>query len=200
MSAIHSQAIPFVPVKSSTWFVTGINRGLGRSIAEAILDRGGRVAGTVRRRTDAAELEQRFPSQLWVAELDVSDLANIPAVFDAAVEGTRPNPRSGQQRGLQPAGHGRRARTRRDAAVIADIEPSRLDSACARGHGAHASSWRRPHHPDGAIGAGQSSFSQGLSLYCATKWGIEGFFESLSQEVAGFGIRDDVGRAWSYPY
>jgi NAD(P)-dependent dehydrogenase (short-subunit alcohol dehydrogenase family) len=36
-------------------------------------------------------------------------------------------------------------------------------------------------------GAGQSSFA-GLSLYCATKWGIEGFFDSLSQEVAGFGI------------
>jgi NAD(P)-dependent dehydrogenase (short-subunit alcohol dehydrogenase family) len=37
-------------------------------------------------------------------------------------------------------------------------------------------------------GAGQAAFP-GLSLYCATKWGIEGFFDSLSQEVAGFGIQ-----------
>ena len=37
-------------------------------------------------------------------------------------------------------------------------------------------------------GAGQASFA-GLSLYCATKWGIEGFFESLAQEVADFGIK-----------
>jgi len=36
-------------------------------------------------------------------------------------------------------------------------------------------------------GAGQSAFP-GLSLYCATKRGIEGFYEALSQEVAGFGI------------
>ncbi len=78
MSAKHSQAISLVAVKSSTWFVTGISRGLGRSIAEAILDRGGRVAGTVRRGTDAAELDGRFPSQLWVAELDVSDLGTPP--------------------------------------------------------------------------------------------------------------------------
>ena len=37
-------------------------------------------------------------------------------------------------------------------------------------------------------GAGQAAFP-GLSLYCATKWGIEGFFDSLAQEVAAFGIQ-----------
>jgi NAD(P)-dependent dehydrogenase (short-subunit alcohol dehydrogenase family) len=34
---------------------------------------------------------------------------------------------------------------------------------------------------------GQVAFS-GNSLYHATKWGIEGFVESVSQEVASFGI------------
>jgi NAD(P)-dependent dehydrogenase (short-subunit alcohol dehydrogenase family) len=37
-------------------------------------------------------------------------------------------------------------------------------------------------------GAGQAGFA-GLSVYCATKWGIEGFFESLAPEVAAFGIQ-----------
>ncbi len=37
-------------------------------------------------------------------------------------------------------------------------------------------------------GTGQAAFP-GLSLYCATKWGIEGFFDSLAQEVADFGIQ-----------
>jgi len=37
-------------------------------------------------------------------------------------------------------------------------------------------------------GAGQAAFPV-LSLYCATKWGIEGFYESLAQEVADFGIQ-----------
>jgi len=36
--------------------------------------------------------------------------------------------------------------------------------------------------------AGQAAFA-GLSLYCASKWGVEGFIESLAQEVAGFGIQ-----------
>jgi len=37
-------------------------------------------------------------------------------------------------------------------------------------------------------GAGQAGFA-GLSIYCATKWGIEGFFESLAPEVVAFGIQ-----------
>jgi NAD(P)-dependent dehydrogenase (short-subunit alcohol dehydrogenase family) len=36
-------------------------------------------------------------------------------------------------------------------------------------------------------GAGQTAFP-GLSLYSATKWGIEGFYESLAQEVAAFAL------------
>jgi NAD(P)-dependent dehydrogenase (short-subunit alcohol dehydrogenase family) len=48
--------------------------------------RGSRVAGTVRKLADATELKHKFPDQLWVGELDLSDLANIPKVFSAAVE------------------------------------------------------------------------------------------------------------------
>ncbi|WP_308290681.1 SDR family NAD(P)-dependent oxidoreductase [Micromonospora sp. RL09-050-HVF-A] len=35
--------------------------------------------------------------------------------------------------------------------------------------------------------AGQRG-SPGTAVYCATKWGVEGFFESLAAEVKGFGI------------
>src|SRR6476469_8283306 len=75
-----------IPIASSTWFITGINRGLGRNIAEEVLRRGGRVAGTVRKLADANPLKQGFPDRLWVGELDLSDLANIPKVFMAAAQ------------------------------------------------------------------------------------------------------------------
>ena len=174
-----------MPVSSSVWFITGINRGLGRCLAEAVMRRGGRVAGTVRHVGDARELQQTFPRQLWVGELDLSDLANIPRVFDAAA-----------------AHFGRVHAVVSNAAysLLGAAEELELDAIrhivdtnlvgsiqLARAAVAHM----RPRGGGRIIqissGAGQAGFP-GLSLYCTTKWGIEGFFEALSQEVAGFGI------------
>jgi len=174
-----------IPISSSTWFVTGINRGLGRSIAEDVMRRGGTVAGTVRKLADANELKQRFPDQLWVGELDLSDLANIPKVFSAAVEqlGRVHAVVSNAGYGLMGAAEELELDDIRhivDTNLIGSIQLARAAVAHMRPLGG------------GRIlqissSAGQSAFPA-FSLYCATKWGIEGFFDSLSLEVAGFGI------------
>ncbi|HYZ84836.1 MAG TPA: SDR family NAD(P)-dependent oxidoreductase, partial [Bryobacteraceae bacterium] len=75
-----------IPISSSTWFITGVGRGLGRNIAQEVMQRGGRVAGTVRNRTHAEELRKEFPDHLWVAELDLADLATVAKTFRRAVE------------------------------------------------------------------------------------------------------------------
>src|SRR6185369_12353041 len=85
MSQTTSQTPSRIPLSSSTWFITGIGRGLGRNIAEEVMRRGGRVAGTVRDLAQVDELKNRFPDQLWTGELDLSDLANIGNIFRAAV-------------------------------------------------------------------------------------------------------------------
>jgi NAD(P)-dependent dehydrogenase (short-subunit alcohol dehydrogenase family) len=122
---------------------------------------------------------------LWVGELDLSDLANIPKVFSAAVE----------QRGRVHAVVNNAAYILMGAAEELELDAirhncgyqaHRLDPTGTRGGGAYASSRRRTHPPD-TSSAGQSAFP-GVSLYCSTKWSIEGFFEALSQEVSGFGI------------
>jgi len=87
MKERRSQTSSRVPIASSTWFITGINRGLGRSIAEEVMRRGGRVAGTVRNLAHADQVKKQFPDQLWVRALDLSDLTNIANVFQAAVGG-----------------------------------------------------------------------------------------------------------------
>jgi NAD(P)-dependent dehydrogenase (short-subunit alcohol dehydrogenase family) len=86
MSTTQVQTSFRVPVSASTWFVTGINRGLGRSIAEEVMRRGGKVAGTVCNLAQAGELKQEYPDQLWVKMLDLSDLATVARAFHAAVE------------------------------------------------------------------------------------------------------------------
>ena len=185
MSNPASHSFPHIPVSSSIWFITGINRGLGRCLAEDVLRRGGKVAGTVRNLASADDLKRRFPGQIWVGELDLSDLANIPNVFHAAV------------------GHfGRVHAVVSNAAysLLGAAEELELDAIrhivdtnltgsiqLARAAVAHM----RPAGGGRIIqissGAGQAAFA-GLSLYCATKWGIEGFFDALAQEVTGFDI------------
>src|SRR5690349_18358414 len=86
MRETKSQTTSHIPISSSTWFITVINRGLGRSIAEEVMQRGGKVAGTVRNLAHADELKKQYPGQLWIGGLDLSDLANIATTFHAAVE------------------------------------------------------------------------------------------------------------------
>jgi NAD(P)-dependent dehydrogenase (short-subunit alcohol dehydrogenase family) len=186
MSETKSQTTLPIPISSSTWFITGIGRGLGRSIAEQVMQRGGRVAGTVRNLAHADELKKQFPGQLRIWELDLSDLANIAKTFHAA------------------AGHFGRVHTVVSNAaysLLGAAEELELDAIrhivdtnligsieLARAAVAHMRPFGGGHIVQISSGAGQASFP-GLSLYCATKWGIEGFFESLAQEVADFGIR-----------
>jgi NAD(P)-dependent dehydrogenase (short-subunit alcohol dehydrogenase family) len=61
---------------AQTYLVTGANRGLGLEFCRQIAGRGGRVIGTVRDRSKAAELEH-VGDQVRVVELDVSDPASI---------------------------------------------------------------------------------------------------------------------------
>ena len=148
--------------------------------------RGGRVAGTVRNLAHADELKKQFPDQLWIRKLDLSDLANIANTFHAAVEhfGRVHAVVSNAAYSLLGAAEELELDAIRhivDTNLIGSIELARAAVAHMRplggGRLVQISS-----------GAGQAAFP-GLSLYCATKWGIEGFFESLAQEVADFGIQ-----------
>jgi NAD(P)-dependent dehydrogenase (short-subunit alcohol dehydrogenase family) len=53
-----------------TWFITGVSRGLGRAIAQAALNEGDAVIGTVR---DGAPDLAAGPGKLQVVKLDVTD-------------------------------------------------------------------------------------------------------------------------------
>lgn len=174
-----------IPISSSTWFITGINRGLGRNIAEEVMRRGGRVAGTVRKLADVKQLKEQFPNRLSAFELDVSDLANVPNVFRDAVQHAGRIHAVVSNAGYSLIG----AAEELDLDAIRHIVDTNLTGSIqlARAAVAHM----RPRGGGRIIqissGAGQSGFP-GLSLYCATKWGIEGFFEAFAPEVAGFGI------------
>lgn len=60
-----------------TWFITGSSRGLGRSITEAVLKKGGNVAATARNPQQLEAFVNQFSNQILALQLDVNDKAQI---------------------------------------------------------------------------------------------------------------------------
>ncbi|KAJ7197030.1 NAD(P)-binding protein [Mycena pura] len=67
------------------WLVTGASSGLGLALVNAVLAAGERVIATLRKPENLKDLEAKYPrEQLLVQRLDVTNLAEIKTVFDAA--------------------------------------------------------------------------------------------------------------------
>lgn len=168
-----------------TWFITGTSTGFGRALTEQLLARGERVAATARSPEALAALQDRYPHTLWIGRLDVCDGGAIDAVVARAVEelGRIDVVVSNAGYGLIGA-----AEESTDEQIRRQIDTNLLGSI--RLIRAFLPHLRRQH--GGRIVqlssmGGQAAFPS-ASVYHATKWGIEGFVESVAQEVAPFGI------------
>lgn len=168
-----------------TWFITGASAGLGRALAERLLARGDTVVATVRRDGVLEDVQARHGERLLVLTLDVTDTAAIRArVAQAfAAVGRIDVVVSNAAYGLFGA-----------AEELSDVQIDRqiatnltgsiqliravLPFLRAQGGGRVVQV---------SSEGGQIAYP-GFSLYHATKWGIEGFVESVAQEVAPFGI------------
>ena len=168
-----------------TWLITGVSSGFGRHLTEQLLERGDRVVGTVRSTGKVSDLAERYPSAFRPEVLDVTDTPAVRAIVDRAFT------ELGQIDVIvSNAGYGLfgAAEELTDAQVEHIIATNLVGSIAliraalpqlrAQGNGRiiQISSY-----------GGQVAFA-GNSLYHATKWGIEGFMESVAAEVAPFGI------------
>lgn len=167
-------------------FITGINRGLGRHLAEQVLDGGGCVAGTTRQLDQLGPLQVRHGNRLLPMLLDVTDLDAINAAVGTAFAtfGRLDAVISNAAYSLLGAA---------EELTSAAIERILATNLLASIHLARAAIPALRQQGGGRLIQVSSSCGQvgfpGLSLYCASKWGIEGFFESLAGEVEGFGIQ-----------
>jgi NAD(P)-dependent dehydrogenase (short-subunit alcohol dehydrogenase family) len=175
-------------MSARTWLVTGASSGIGLALVQQLLARGDRVAATVRSTscTQALdELREPFGNALRVFELDLTDGERIAACMDEVfarmgrIDVLVSNAGSllvGAAEELDPA----QIRRQLDTNLLGPILLMRAALPHLRRQGGG-------HIVQVASEAGQTALP-GTSLYNASKWGIEGFCESLSLEVAGFGI------------
>ena len=170
---------------SKTWLITGTSSGFGRSLAEELLSRGDRVVGTVRKLASMDDLKVRFGDQLHVEVLDVTDTDRIRTVVCSTFAELGRIDVVVNNAGYGLAGAAEEVtddqiRRQIDTNLIGSIQVIRAAIPFLREQGGGRVIQL-------ASMGGQITFPN-LSLYHATKWAVEGFVESVAQEVAPFGI------------
>jgi NAD(P)-dependent dehydrogenase (short-subunit alcohol dehydrogenase family) len=171
---------------SKVWMITGASRGLGAHIALAALDAGDQVVVTARRPESLDALFANDLDRVLKLRLDVTDQAQADAAVEAALT------HFGRLDVLvNNAGYGQlgpfEVNTQADVERQFQTNVFGVFNVCRAvlpamrsqhsGHIFNLSSM------GGLIGMG------GAALYSASKFAVEGFSESLAQEVASFGIR-----------
>lgn len=170
---------------SKIWFITGAARGLGAEIARAALAAGDCVVATGRDRRKVEEAYAGFGNRVLARELDVANGEQALDAVDHAVD------RFGRIDVLvNNAGFGQMGmfelNTPDDIARQFDTNVHGVFNVTR----AALPTMRRQRSGRilnlSSIG-GMIGF-EGASLYCAAKFAVEGFSESLALEVARFGI------------
>ena len=168
-----------------TWLITGVSSGFGRELTEQLLARGERVVGTVRRPETVADLAERYADTFRAELLDVTEASQVRDVVERSFTGL-----GRVDVVVSNAGYGLfgAAEELSDEQVEHIVATNLLGSInLIRAALPHLRAQRGGRVVQMSTYGGQVAFP-GNSLYHATKWGVEGFAESVAQEVAPFGI------------
>ena len=171
--------------EKKVWFITGAGRGMGADIAKAALAAGYAVVATGRN-TDAVSKAVGESGDLLVVKLDVTSRADAEAAATAAVDrfgridvlvNNAGNFYAGFFEELSPED----VRAQVETLLFGPMNVTRAVLPIMRrqrsGLVVTISSVA------GIVG------QEFVSAYCASKFGVEGWMESLTPEVAPFGIR-----------
>ena len=167
------------------WFITGSSRGLGRSLTEAVLASGAKVAATARNPRQLDDLKQKYGTKILPIQLDVTNNTQIANAVDQTVKafGRIDVLVNNAGFGITGAAEGyteEQVRSQLETNLYAPIAITRAVLPVMRkqrsGYILQISSI------GGRVG------NAGLSIYQAAKFGLGGFTEALAKEVTPLGI------------
>jgi NAD(P)-dependent dehydrogenase (short-subunit alcohol dehydrogenase family) len=169
----------------STWLITGCSTGLGRALAEAVLDRGDNAVVTARDAAGVQDLADAHPDTALALALDVTDHRRVVEVVEQAQQ------RFGAVDVLvNNAGYGYRAAVEEgDEADVEQLFATNVFGAVAATKAVLPGMRARR---SGAIvnisSIGARITPAGSGYYSATKAALEGLTGSLRKEVEPLGI------------
>lgn len=171
---------------SKTFFLTGSARGLGRSIATAILDAGHQLVATARKPDQLDDLVARYGARILPVALDVTDFEGAQAAV---------------QMGMDRFGRLDVVINNAGFADVGAVEDMPMPSIASQFNtnflgSVHVIKAALPVLRQQGAGRiiqlssiGARIATPGAAAYYATKWALSGFVESLAIEVAPLGIQ-----------
>ncbi|SNS38734.1 NADP-dependent 3-hydroxy acid dehydrogenase YdfG [Streptosporangium subroseum] len=170
----------------SVWFITGASRGFGLLIAREALARGNQVVATARHSSDIQKALPDAGDDLVAVDLDVTNARQAAAAVQAATDafGRIDVVVNNAGRGVLGAVEeisDDEARAVFDVNVFGTLTVQRAVLPVLRA--------QRSGHVINISSVGGLVGSPGWGIYGATKFAMEGFTETLSQELAPLGIR-----------
>lgn len=168
------------------WLITGVSTGFGRALSELILEKGGKVAGTVRKEADKAAFEKLAPGRAFAILLDVTDEAAVHRGVKEAEEKL-----GGIEVLVNNAGYGFEGAL--EEATLADFRRQfdvNVFGAIAMMQATlpYLRSRHAGHILNISSMGGLMTFP-GISAYHGSKFALEGISESLAKEVKHLGIK-----------
>jgi NAD(P)-dependent dehydrogenase (short-subunit alcohol dehydrogenase family) len=169
------------------WFVTGASKGLGLSLVNQLLNKGFNVAATSRRIDDLHRAVRTDDASFLPLQVDLKSEASVKQAIQATIDHfgridvVVNNAGYGMVGSLEELSD-QEARENFDVNVFGSLNVIRQAMPYLRqqqsGHILSISSI-----------AGFTGGFPGFGIYCATKFAVEGFSESLAAEAKTFGIK-----------
>ncbi|HTA92673.1 MAG TPA: SDR family oxidoreductase [Polyangiaceae bacterium] len=168
------------------WFITGTSRGFGREWLLAALERGDKVAATARKLDTLKDIAEKYESTLLPLELDVTNRAAAASAVDQAYE------HFGQlDVVINNAGYGLFGMVEEvtEAQARAQMETNFFGALWVTQAALPHLRVQKSGHIIQVSSIGGITAFPGIGMYHASKWALEGFSQSLAQEVRSFGIK-----------
>lgn len=167
------------------FLITGASSGLGRAFAEAALEAGHTVIGTVRKQADAEEFEQLWPGKSLARILDVTDDDAVFRTVDEIEAEVGPIDVA-----IANAGYGHEGVFEEStmAELRAQFEVNVFGVVATVKAVLPYLRQRRRGHILGVTSMAGLITVPGTSFYQGSKYAVEGILETVGKEVAPFGV------------
>jgi len=173
------------PFNNKTFFITGVSSGFGRALAEAALEAGHRVVGTVRSAEAALAFETRQPGQAFARQLDVTDHAAVAHVAADVEKAIGPvdvlvNNAGYGHEGILEESPLEELRRQFEVNVFGAVAVMKAFLPFMRS--------RRRGRIINITSMGGFITMPGFAYYCGSKFALEGISEALGKETRSLGI------------